>query len=771
MNELIKGCTLQHGKYKIVKTLGRGSFGITYLATTKIALIGGLGKMDVTVNVAIKEFFMEEFNSRSSDGSCVDGTNSSLVKNYRKKFYCEAENLSKLRHPNIVRVLEVFDENNTTYYAMEYINGESLNDYIRDKGRIPEEALVQLKEIGDALQYMHDNKMLHLDLKPKNIMRNNDGHLFLIDFGLSKQYDKYGEPESSTTLGMGTPGYAPIEQVNYKQNGTFPATLDVYALGATVYKMLVGSTPPHASDILSDGFPEDLFKKIKVSPKTTNMVKKAMDPIKSQRFQSVSEMLDYSTVDDTVIGNDAEHDLEVTYIEENEELLPIPDKGIFLEICNPTSGALSFQFYLNEEVCNTVFVYRDLETIFNEDYFGGIRPEVVDALRQNGLLSKMHWERESSTIPLDGMTVSCTFLYKNGYKFARQIKCAHPAYYHLLLDAIKNVFKVHELSQFINEALEKEFSYSCEDIENYGISMFSFMPDNEMLIYYRGNTYFCNKIDFNGIRNYSQINATFDDIKYNLQKSDTPKIDFDSYLRNHKNKIDNSFNIITYCRESDLLEILYKSRQNSSFCGRHRIVQEMQLLPLCYNNTKDEIVAYEYPHLYCETEVGEGVVEILQTGLIESKGDYTTETNIKKLSSFESIASLILGSIVQYHIIEKSWEDEGLLLSIVPFDIKAEIWINKRYRDGFTLIERNTLIPCKKSETISDDECTIVVSFLRKRFSIDIKELFRYKPKLIELVVDIDANTNIRFVFRDKEFNKEIFMSQTKILNYEEKNI
>ena len=101
--------------------------------------------------------------------------------------------------------------------------------------------------------------------------------------------------------------------------------------------MLVGSTPPHASDILSDGFPEDLFKKIKVSPKTTNMVKKAMDPIKSQRFQSVSEMLDYSTVDDTVIGNDAEHDLEVTYIEENEELLPIPDKGIFLEICNPTS--------------------------------------------------------------------------------------------------------------------------------------------------------------------------------------------------------------------------------------------------------------------------------------------------------------------------------------------------------------------------------------------------------------------------------------------------
>ena len=97
---------------QIVKTLGRGSFGITYLATTKVALSGGLGKMDVTVNVAIMEFFMEEFNSRSRDGSSVDGTSASLVKNYRKKFHREAENLGKLKHPNIVKVLEVFDENN-----------------------------------------------------------------------------------------------------------------------------------------------------------------------------------------------------------------------------------------------------------------------------------------------------------------------------------------------------------------------------------------------------------------------------------------------------------------------------------------------------------------------------------------------------------------------------------------------------------------------------------------------------------------------------------
>ena len=293
MNELTKGCTLQYGKYKIVKTLGRGSFGITYLATTKVALSGGLGKMDVTVNVAIKEFFMEEFNSRSRDGSNVDGTNASLVKNYRKKFHREAENLGKLKHPNIVKVLEVFDENNTTYYAMEYVEGESLDDYIKSKGRIPEsEVLIQLQEIGAALQHMHDSKMLHLDLKPKNIMRNKDGHLLLIDFGLSKQYDQNGEPESSTTLGLGTPGYAPIEQANYKQDGTFPATLDIYALGATVYKMLTGSTPPHASDILSEGFPDDLFSKLGISVETTAIVRKAMSPVKKQRFQTVADLIE-----------------------------------------------------------------------------------------------------------------------------------------------------------------------------------------------------------------------------------------------------------------------------------------------------------------------------------------------------------------------------------------------------------------------------------------------------------------------------------------------
>ncbi len=255
--QLQPGTTLQGGKYRIERVLGQGSFGITYLATTEVEMTGQLGSMHVSVNVAIKEFFMSDLNSRGEDGSSVVGSNSALVVDYRRKFRREAENLGHLNHPNIVKVLEVFDENNTTYYAMEYIDGESLDDHIKQCGHLDDdEVRTVMHDLCSALSYMHQQGMLHLDLKPKNIMRSKrQNHIFIIDFGLSKQYTSDGEPESSTTIGLGTPGYAPIEQANYKQDGTMPATIDIYALGATLYKMLTGKTPPHASDVHNDGLP------------------------------------------------------------------------------------------------------------------------------------------------------------------------------------------------------------------------------------------------------------------------------------------------------------------------------------------------------------------------------------------------------------------------------------------------------------------------------------------------------------------------------------
>ena len=291
MVELKQGSTLKGGKYKIVKMLGQGTFGITYLAQTRISMDGQLGKMDVNVNVTIKEFFMSDLNNRSADGTNVEKTSSTLVKNYLSKFRREAENLAKLHHPNIVKVLEVFDENNTTYYVMEYIDGETIDDLIKSKGHLSErEALDITRHVCAALSYMHEHKMLHLDLKPKNLMRNSEGKIFLIDFGLAKQYTEDGEPESSTSIGLGTPGYAPIEQANYKKDGSFPVTLDIYALGASLYKMLVGKTPPEASSVLNEGLPLSQLKSMGVSDGTIDIVKKAMAPMKKERYQFVQAL-------------------------------------------------------------------------------------------------------------------------------------------------------------------------------------------------------------------------------------------------------------------------------------------------------------------------------------------------------------------------------------------------------------------------------------------------------------------------------------------------
>ena len=334
MNVLSDMTTLRGGKYRILRPLGHGSFGVTYLATAKFVVKGTLGEMETEVKVAVKEFFMGDINTRAADGSSVEGSGGSVFANYRKKFRREAENLSKLNHPNIVKVLDVFDENNTTYYVMQYIEGMNLNDYIQKKGRLNEtEALGIVNDMGKALSYMHRNRMLHLDIKPKNVMIENDGKAILIDFGLAKQYTATGEPESSTSIGMGTPGYAPIEQANYHQDGTFPVTLDIYAFGATIYKMLTGQTPPHASDLLEDGFPETMFRSLGLSEHMIGCVKKAMGPTKKSRYQTVDEMVRDIERDDVASGeiptvNDGTEDDEMTYIHEDRQHNAVEDEQI-----------------------------------------------------------------------------------------------------------------------------------------------------------------------------------------------------------------------------------------------------------------------------------------------------------------------------------------------------------------------------------------------------------------------------------------------------------
>ena len=274
--------------YRIRSVLGQGSFGITYLASTSMR--GPLG--EVAVPVAVKEFFASELDSRRPDGSVLSRTEGGVAHKYAKAFQRESLNLSGLKHPGIVNVLEAFEANGTYYYSMEYLPGGTLDAKVKGVGMPEKEALMMVSRIGEALSYLHDHKIMHLDLKPKNIMLKDDGSPVIIDFGLSKQYDSEGEPESSSTIGLGTPGYAPLEQANRTSGNLFQPTLDIYALGATLFKMLTGKTPPAATLILNKKalLTPDLQAKA-VSPETADAIRKAMAPLMDDRPQRVEDFL------------------------------------------------------------------------------------------------------------------------------------------------------------------------------------------------------------------------------------------------------------------------------------------------------------------------------------------------------------------------------------------------------------------------------------------------------------------------------------------------
>lgn len=296
INQTLAPGTVLHGEaydYNIIKVLGQGTFGITYQA--KVEMKGALGRLDSNMYVAVKEFFMKEVNGRENSSVTSGSTaNGGLFQYYRDKFEREARNLSQLNHPNIVKVLEAFHANGTTYYSMEYIDGVSLDQKIArsPQGRMPfGEAVETLRQIGAAIAFMHSRKMLHLDVKPGNVMVRKDGTAVLIDFGLSKQYTSEGEPESSTKVGAGTPGYAPIEQASYHEGKGFPTMMDVYALGGTMFKMLTGQRPPEASEILNDGFPYGSLRQLGIAEQAVKSIAKAMAPLKKDRWQTVDEFV------------------------------------------------------------------------------------------------------------------------------------------------------------------------------------------------------------------------------------------------------------------------------------------------------------------------------------------------------------------------------------------------------------------------------------------------------------------------------------------------
>lgn len=290
MGQLNNKAILCDGKYKIERVLGQGGFGITYLAKQKVSVAGALGTIDAEIEVTIKEFFMKELCNRDEASSMVTvpSTGSAdLVEKFRQKFIKEAKNISKLNHPHIIKVLDVFEENGTAYYVMEYIDGGSLSDYVKQHGALEEATAINyIQQIGSALEYMHQKQVCHYDVKPSNILLDDKGNAVLIDFGIAKCYSKEGNQTSSTPVGL-SQGYAPLEQYQQNLQEFSPAT-DVYGLAATLYFLVIGKAPAEASIVLNEGIGG---KPANVSDTTWSAIEQGMNPRKKDRVQTVENYL------------------------------------------------------------------------------------------------------------------------------------------------------------------------------------------------------------------------------------------------------------------------------------------------------------------------------------------------------------------------------------------------------------------------------------------------------------------------------------------------
>ena len=277
MQELKQGTKLQDGRYIIKRVLGQGGFGITYLAEQV-----SLGR-----DVAIKEFFMKENCVRDGASGEVTTVHSAQAERYHDKFLKEARTLSDLRHQNIIKIIDVFKENGTAYYVMPYMSNGSLKDLVNNNGRLQENvALRYTRNVAQALKYMHEKRLCHFDVKPANIVIDTDGNAVLIDFGISKHYDENGEETSSTPVGL-SDGFAPIEQYQQMVNEFSPAS-DVYALGATLYYLVMGKVPPSAINIAQGA---DLELDLNLSYDTRNLIEMAMRTSSKQRLQNVDRFI------------------------------------------------------------------------------------------------------------------------------------------------------------------------------------------------------------------------------------------------------------------------------------------------------------------------------------------------------------------------------------------------------------------------------------------------------------------------------------------------
>ena len=278
--ELQPGTTLSNGKYTIQKKIGEGGFGITYKAIQNV----------LNRPVCIKEYFPAGKCVRNTYAKSLhlQGFSEDQFEKFRQAFVKEAKTLANLQHPNIVEVIDIFDENNTSYMVMPFIEGKSLYSIVEHQGKLSYPDTVNyMAQITNAVGYIHKKNILHRDIKPDNIIITPEFKAVLIDFGSAREF-VHDQTQAHTSVV--SHGYAPTEQ--YTANSRKGAYTDIYAIGATFYFALTGKTPLEAAARLTEKMPEPKDISPKIPEEANRTILKAMQLKAENRHQSIQDFMD-----------------------------------------------------------------------------------------------------------------------------------------------------------------------------------------------------------------------------------------------------------------------------------------------------------------------------------------------------------------------------------------------------------------------------------------------------------------------------------------------
>lgn len=290
--------TILHKRYIVGKVVGFGGFGVTYVAWDSV----------LQKRIAIKEYLPSEFSTRMPGKpqlTVFNGDKAQQFNDGMKKFLEEARRLAKFQdEQGIVKIYDCFEENDTAYIIMEYLEGVTLAEYLKDTGPLPEKAAIQMMmPIMKSLKTVHASGIIHRDIAPDNIMISTDSQIKLIDFGAAR-YATTSHSRSLTVIVK--PGYSPEEQ--YRSRGDQGSHTDVYSVGAVLYKMITGKTPPDAMErraYFENGHKDILDSPDKyagnISNNTKNAILNAMNVRIEDRTPDMDVLIGELTSEDEVV--------------------------------------------------------------------------------------------------------------------------------------------------------------------------------------------------------------------------------------------------------------------------------------------------------------------------------------------------------------------------------------------------------------------------------------------------------------------------------------